>query len=602
MKALILFLFSLLILPLTVNAQSYEEIQREAYPEYNNIIDNSEYAQTIRALHNARRSGNTKSFNNILQQLHQNYPEKFQGQVLPENRNILIPTLQSPVKVGNIPYAPDWANEITVFSGSISGSSPGNPRANRRMLRMAHDTNGVLFVACLDPGRDTAKFFKSTDKGLTWSNFQNIAAGSGMKYQCGDFAITDTTGGFKIGMVTSLYSIASGSYSGSIYYSEMLPDGSGYTVTLIHAPTAGKGCIGAAIVTDGWDWSPGSTYWYVCYQVVNSTTGSGANEPTIAAYSADWGASWTLDTARGTYNDYELDIDYNFGADTIYVLLTNNLTVTNENLRFRYIALNDLGSSTAWKQYNPATTSNPEYEGCIAVNRPTNEMAVSYTLSSSGNEDIQYSYTTSGSFPMVNNVPVTSQANDVTRSHIYSLAQQNNSFRICYVSESSFDTVIYKNTFTIASGFGATQIVSMVNQSTGTIIPVVNGYKFSGSYGAGVIYAGVGPANVYFNGSDIISEIKNVNTTVPDEFTLNQNYPNPFNPETKINFSIPKNTIVTLNVYDITGKEVATLVNQQLSTGVYEVSLNGKNLSSGVYFYTLSAGDFIDTKKMLLIK
>jgi len=559
MKTLMLFLFSLLILPLTVNAQSYEEIQREAYPEYNNIIDNSEYAQTIRALHDARRSGNTESFNNILQQLHQNYPEKFQGQVLPENRNVLIPTLQSPVEVGKIPYSPDWANEITVFNGNIGSPTPGNPRANRRMLRMTHDTNGVLFVGCMSPGHDTIKFFKSTNKGLTWSNFQNIEAGSGLKYQCGDFIVTDAAGGFKIGMVVSLYSIASGSYSGSIYYAEMLPNGSGFTPKLIH-------------------------------------------EPTIAAYSANWGTSWTLDTARGTYNDYELDIDYNFGADTIYVLLTNNLTASNENLRFRYIALNDLGTNTSWKQYNPATTSSPEYEGCLAVNRPSNQMVVSFTRSVGGNENIQYSYTTSGSFPMVTNVPLTSQPNDVTRSNIYSLAQQNNSFRICYVSESSFDTVIYKNTFTIASGFGATQIVSRVNQSTGTIIPVVDGYKFSGSYGAGVIYAGFGPTNVYFNGSDVISEIKNVNTTVPDEYTLSQNYPNPFNPETKINFSIPKNTTVSLKVYDITGKEIATLVNQQLNPGVYEVSLNGKKLSSGIYFYTLNAGDFRDTKKMLLIK
>jgi hypothetical protein len=97
--------------------------------------------------------------------------------------------------------------------------------------------------------------------------------------------------------------------------------------------------------------------------------------------------------------------------------------------------------------------------------------------------------------------------------------------------------------------------------------------------------------------------INNIGSEVPNRFSLSQNYPNPFNPATSIRFAIPQASIVTLKVYNVNGQEVATLVNNQTVTaGVKEVSFDASKLSSGVYFYTLSAGDFRETKKMTLIK
>ncbi len=89
---------------------------------------------------------------------------------------------------------------------------------------------------------------------------------------------------------------------------------------------------------------------------------------------------------------------------------------------------------------------------------------------------------------------------------------------------------------------------------------------------------------------------------VPRDYNLSQNYPNPFNPTTKINFSIPKSGFVTLKVYDILGKEVVTLVNENKTAGSYIIDFDGSELSSGVYFYTIQVNGFTDTKKMLLIK
>lgn len=93
-----------------------------------------------------------------------------------------------------------------------------------------------------------------------------------------------------------------------------------------------------------------------------------------------------------------------------------------------------------------------------------------------------------------------------------------------------------------------------------------------------------------------------INSTVKS-FSLNQNYPNPFNPTTNINFSIPKAQNVSLKVYDMMGKEVANLVNnERLNAGEYKADFSGANLSSGVYYYTLTTDEFVSTKSMVLVK
>ncbi len=97
------------------------------------------------------------------------------------------------------------------------------------------------------------------------------------------------------------------------------------------------------------------------------------------------------------------------------------------------------------------------------------------------------------------------------------------------------------------------------------------------------------------------------NNYIPKKFDLSQNYPNPFNPKTKIRFGIPSNvkretSNVKLKIYDLLGREVAILVNEELKPGTYEADWDGSNYSSGVYFYKLEAGDFTETKKMVLMK
>jgi hypothetical protein len=106
------------------------------------------------------------------------------------------------------------------------------------------------------------------------------------------------------------------------------------------------------------------------------------------------------------------------------------------------------------------------------------------------------------------------------------------------------------------------------------------------------------------------SGIRNISGEIVSNYFLYQNYPNPFNPSTKIKFDIQNRSPigalgddrVVLKIYDILGKEVAVLVNEQLQPGSYEVTFDGSNLSSGIYFYRLRAGEYVETKRMVLIK
>ena len=99
-----------------------------------------------------------------------------------------------------------------------------------------------------------------------------------------------------------------------------------------------------------------------------------------------------------------------------------------------------------------------------------------------------------------------------------------------------------------------------------------------------------------------IAGINQIGNEISTEYSLSQNYPNPFNPNTNIQFAIPETAQVRLVVYDLNGKEVSILINQQLSPGTYNYSLDGSNLASGVYIYQLETENFVDTKKMILVK
>ena len=146
-----------------------------------------------------------------------------------------------------------------------------------------------------------------------------------------------------------------------------------------------------------------------------------------------------------------------------------------------------------------------------------------------------------------------------------------------------------------------------------TITPQTNHFKYQfemtdpTDYNARVVL-NCGTSNIacYFDNvsvkEDLISEVENDAPGTPSDFFLSPNYPNPFNPSTTIEFQIPKQSYVQLKVYDILGREIKTLVNEEKPAGKYRILFNSVNFSNGIYFYELTAGNYTQIKKMVLLK
>ncbi len=128
-------------------------------------------------------------------------------------------------------------------------------------------------------------------------------------------------------------------------------------------------------------------------------------------------------------------------------------------------------------------------------------------------------------------------------------------------------------------------------------------YRIVGTLGQPFMSSKSNPVGFWYQASrELNVAVEQSSLTVPGEFQLQQNYPNPFNPTTTIEFALPKQSNVTLKLFDILGREVATLVDDELESGVHKINFDAQDLASGIYFYRIHAEGFLKTKKLMLLK
>jgi hypothetical protein len=151
--------------------------------------------------------------------------------------------------------------------------------------------------------------------------------------------------------------------------------------------------------------------------------------------------------------------------------------------------------------------------------------------------------------------------------------------------------------YSISNAGGFYQIDSLSNGTYEIIVDRMGFYPATQF----AIINGSSISNFNFNLLPIVKVEPN-NTEVPEKFSLSQNYPNPFNPQTEIHFALPKESNVKLVIYDIIGREVAVLADGLYKAGIYSVNFEGTNIASGIYFYRIEAGDFTESRKMILLK
>jgi hypothetical protein len=184
----------------------------------------------------------------------------------------------------------------------------------------------------------------------------------------------------------------------------------------------------------------------------------------------------------------------------------------------------------------------------------------------------------------------------------------------CHASQSGIVTAEVLSNFQVrVTVTGTTNKVAgeLVNAS-GNVVAVVNPTSnnpfilTAPSAGTYTVNAGYKNPSLEWGNTSAVINVTGVDEQLiglkPESFELYANYPNPFNPSTKIRYAILETVFTSLKVYSLLGQEVATLINEQKSPGVYEVSFNAVDLISGLYFYQIKAGKFFQTRKMLVIK
>ncbi len=277
--------------------------------------------------------------------------------------------------------------------------------------------------------------------------------------------------------------------------------------------------------------------------------------------------SYCIDTAAASYMPLQVgnvwvygSYSFPFGGNYIFSLKITGTSVYNGHLYFNF--LKSPGNQVTYVRYDSVSNILRSYGGaCSWLVQERNMDSLWARLNDSAyyNCDLRYRCT------------------DTSNVTIFNQSRKRKTF---YQS-----TINTYNSRTYAKNIGL--IFDYYDNKLQTTYVNINGYVINGAV---------------YGDTAMVTGINQTGTEIPDKFSLSQNYPNPFNPSTNIKFQIPKSGFVKLIIFDVLGKEVQIIVNQQLSPGSYEADFDGRSLPSGVYYYKLEAGDFTETKKMVLIK
>ncbi|MBL8008722.1 MAG: T9SS type A sorting domain-containing protein [Ignavibacteria bacterium] len=421
---------------------------------------------------------------------------------------------------------------------SYVSSIPSGPYINSISVVDAN----TIWVCC-----DTGKVYKSTNGGLNWLQ-RNFGLGAGNLY---GISALDTSNCWI------------GSVSGTIYY------------------TSNGGYNWVSQLTVSGSFSDGIKMFNSNYGIYYGDP-AGNGQPFQYRYTTNGGANWIQSpnapsgpSEYGVLNGWDwLDTGRVWlGVANIVANATNSKVYRTATGFASGVWSSGLfgGSGTSQGLYSQAIGFTNTTNGILGTNasafRKTTDGGTTWTATNSPPGISSYS---------VSNINSMKDGSNVIRAMIYSLSTSSYCFR---TTNQGVDWTA--EPLPVQASIVKIEHMQFLNHALG----------YAGG-GGGVFIKYTGP-----------SEINLANNLTPAEYRLAQNYPNPFNPSTVINFSIPKAGNVSLKIYDMLGKEICTLVNEFKSAGNYNYEYNStSNMTSGIYFYTLTAGNYTETKKFTLIK
>lgn len=324
------------------------------------------------------------------------------------------------------------------------------------------------------------------------------------------------------------------------------------------------------------------------------------NYPSQNAYGLEWGTAPIEATMKSDIAYFDslgsgdrivtCSIWENSELDSLlYMTYSNNWLATTP-----YVAGTLDLTYTSWRPIMSFSGGNDQLSGCITTTR---------NWMNSADTDPMYLVTNNGGASWT--LGFLEATTDTTyKTDVIGLRGIDGHFKFAWINRDAPDPEFLYRTGYLNGALVQTNIIEMYG---GGIFPSATyggraGYRLAGSDSCFAVFEG--PLGVTAYGvSGCSGPVVSVNN---DEglvsYSLSQNYPNPFNPSTIIRYEIPHSAFVKIIVYDVLGKEVATLLNEEKIAGAYEINFNVQNLASGIYFYTIYAGDFTSTKKMVLMK
>jgi hypothetical protein len=532
--------------------EAWQQVNPEIAKLYRNVNGGTPDATIDGAPVGSKRNNNGESFNNLLEE-----------------------SLSQ--------YNPLWGDDKIVFNG----------RADDISMDVAINGDIYLMVVGRYDGaatKDSAYIFKSTDGGSNWVEWSRHATINSFE-QVEIMAFDGQIGGAGQPSYLLFFYLFDNGWLRVGRTETTAPSWSYYTI----AGSSGGGPVTHFAVDRN---NSATNYRAIC--LYDSTTATNPVVKCIRSEPTSYGTVWQDAHSLGFVGR---DLDFCYGWNGAVYASYNGAASGNLYAREN----TNYGDPASWIDHITIVDGavDTTRHGQIIASRediPNNIVALVFEKQSGSTYDLYWASRPSGGswsamqgwvLPEENKWPALysrkTTGNQVFRS-VFERSGEGN-FEPRSIRYKSFDGSIWTE---------SEQVSDAANDVTGLQKPEVADID-----GSTAVFAFVGGSyiNVYFdNSSWTPSDVNEIPTYLPEEYSLGQNYPNPFNPNTTIKFTIPENSFVSLKVYNVLGKEVATLVSEEMNIGTYEVNFSASDLSSGVYFYKLETGNFAKTNKMILMK
>ena len=562
----------------------------------NNSVEVPQYL--LDQLEIANETENLEDENRIMNIINSNYSNG-----VPANTTYgLMPDETSISGNNNTPYSPDWVSpDVLVWSGD-GGSG------TRRTMDMKMGEDGNMYLAFCYNGGTThgIRVVRSTNWGLNWTLVHQL---SGSNWYTGLSMTVErrhatNNDSIRVNVFFTYSTVGTNNDNGRLrLISVRVGSGPNQTITSnIDSPGSGNEYRWVSAVSNGMFQSTSTDIGVVVGEYNNAVT----NHIFLKYfYTSNMSFNFTEFSYFNVNKDYWPSAAYKDvnGTDSIFIITERDLGSTRQVRLIRTAFVTPgthwpysiVTNNSIYSYREPSFTIPQRRFGC-------DKMMVTYTRRANETTTIgipRYSYSNNGAASWFTDQVLGSS---YTSRYTWLNSDSNQTGGAYYVS-------VFGDTDSLNVRRGAPPSMGTYNYKrntnlvTGTYVPVCAIYTYWGTTTkrSAIAFWQSGPTNVYYDSENLPVGIINTNG-IAITYNLSQNFPNPFNPTTTMKFSIPKDGLVKLVVYDVLGKEVATLLNDEQTKGTYEVTFDATKLNSGVYFYKLSTNDFTDVKKMVFVK